>query len=237
MEKLREVGFSQVRGPAEDRTVPRLANPMRNFGHADPLRALPGGDARTGDLLKLEPGEWGEILQLKDLKDSQNVLEGSGTSGTAMCKFIKDESEPSLIMETPSFELESLEAFQPQGKEPLGLLEDSAALLAGQQMDVNLDADSSTSFLVDLHQPGPPFPQLRGDPRPRAGLGLDATPPQHLLVCKSEGAAWQPSPAEFWCQPAGLTEDQPGPGGYAVQDGLHGSGYGQRPASYVPFPG
>ncbi|XP_036441690.1 progesterone receptor [Colossoma macropomum] len=261
MEKYAEVNFAHGKSSGEDRAAACLPIAVRNFGNAGSPCALSGSNNDVlaefappaeksfgaSELLKLEPAEWRDITdKILHLKDTPDSLEGSVPSGTAMCKFIKDESEPSLIMEPPQpphragdFELAS-------AVEPLAVPEDSAALLAaaaGQQLGV----DSSTNFLVDLNLPNSAdpasFPQLRGDsrlvPAAKAMLNLDvvnAPSPQHLLMCKNEGGRWQNSPADFWSQSAVLSEEQHGQSGYSGPDALNGSGFGQRAATYCAFP-
>ncbi|XP_066541240.1 progesterone receptor [Hoplias malabaricus] len=200
------------------------------------------------NLLKLEPGEWSDLTDnILQLKDSGRALEGSAPAGTGLCTFIKDESEPSLIAEpqrcAAKFQLahgnvnvnvlEMDDAFDAARKETPALLDDSAAL--------------DTNFLENLSQESSPapFPQLRAtDLRqfpvakaPQTVEVVSAPSQQHLLMCKSEGGRWQPSPTEFWCPTAGVGEEQLGHSEYATSAPLHGSGFGQRSAAYSLFPG
>ncbi|KAL7870446.1 hypothetical protein SRHO_G00079430 [Serrasalmus rhombeus] len=272
MEKYAEVSFAHGKRSGEDRAAPCLPTAVRNFGHAESPCALSSSSNDVpaefaapvekpfgaSELLKFEPAEWSHITdKILHLKDTPDSLDGSVPSGTAVCKFIKDESEPSLITEPPQppqraadFELaSSLEniAYDADRKEPLAVLEDTAALLVaagGQQLGV----DTSTNFLVELNQPNSAepasFPQLRGDsrlvPAAKAMLNLDvvnAPSPQHALMCKNEGGRWQNSPAVFWSQSAALSEEQHGHSGYSGPDALNGAGFGQRAAAFGAFPG
>ncbi|KAI4891382.1 hypothetical protein NFI96_025939 [Prochilodus magdalenae] len=267
MAKYADPNFAHVKSTGGERVAPCLPVPVRNLGNADSPCALSGshGDIPTefvpveksfgaSELLKLEAGEWSDItdniLQFTDARDS---AEGSVPSGASMRKFIKDESEPSLIMEptqpSANFQLASsivnLEGFDSDRKEPSAVLEDSTALLVAAG-GLHAGVDSSTDFLIDLNQPNSPgpFSQLRGDsrlvPAAKAMLNLDvvnAPSPQHLLMCKSEVGRWQHSPAEFWCQSARVGEEMHGQSGYAGPDGLQGSGFGQRSTVYGGFPG
>ncbi|KAL7879023.1 hypothetical protein AOLI_G00099970 [Acnodon oligacanthus] len=268
MEKYAEVSFAQGKRSGGDRAAPCLSTAVRNFGHAASPCALPGSSNEfaapvekpfgSSELLKLEPAEWSDITdRILHLKDTPDSLEGSVPSGTAMCKFIKDESEASLIMELPQppqpphraddFELASsldnTDAYDADRKEPLAVLEETAALLvaAGGQ---HLGVDTSTNFLVELNQPSSAepasFPQLRGDsrlvPAAKAMLNLDvvnAPSPQHVLMCKNEGGRWQNAPGVFWSQAAALSEEQHGQSGYSGPD----AGLGQRAAAFGAFPG
>uniref|UniRef100_A0A8B9J6V6 Progesterone receptor n=1 Tax=Astyanax mexicanus TaxID=7994 RepID=A0A8B9J6V6_ASTMX len=203
------------------------ASSVRNFGHGGAsLAEDPDSEFASveKDLLKLEPGAWSEISEnlLHLHRDPQDCgADGSVPVPAApgMCKLIKDEREPALIMDparcTASFE-------------PVG-------------------GESGTSLLLDLARSSPPSPfqHLRSAgealvPAAKSVLNLEAVSapsPQHMLMCKSEVNRWHltPSPAEFWCPPAGLTEEPQG--AYPGLDGTHGAGFGQLSAAFGAFAG
>ncbi|XP_022535482.2 progesterone receptor [Astyanax mexicanus] len=201
------------------------ASSVRNFGHGGAsLAEDPDSEFASveKDLLKLEPGAWSEIAEnlLHLHRDPQDCgADGSVPVPAApgMCKLIKDEREPALIMDPAR----CAASFEPVGGE------------------------SGTSLLLDLARSSPPSPfqHLRSAgealvPAAKSVLNLEAVSapsPQHMLMCKSEVNRWHltPSPAEFWCPPAGLTEEPQG--AYPGLDGTHGAGFGQLSAAFGAF--
>ncbi|XP_019742879.1 progesterone receptor [Hippocampus comes] len=156
-------------------------------------------------------------------------------------KFIKDEQEASVIMEAPCPAFEELDGCSQGGrKQPhFGFGEPECARFA--PVGPRPAQEASPNFLVhanpaeQMAQQG----QARADSRggfagKGAALHLDASAPSpaHLTVYKSEVARWQvpavgPGEAQFWCQPAGVTED---PFGY---NGMHSQAVAQR--NQTPF--
>ncbi|KAK6296444.1 hypothetical protein J4Q44_G00325860 [Coregonus suidteri] len=155
-----------------------------------------------------------------------NMISTPGsTTATGVCKIIKDEKEPSLIMETPcpDFDLTAniptLETcYDSERKQQLlGFMDDSAASfppsVPGQQNQQVL-LDSSPNFLVDLNQNDQmsTVPQIRTDSRgvpfpthhSKGMLNFDVmssngqVPQQHLMIYKSEMPRWsiQTSPTQ-----------------------------------------
>ncbi|KAK1785311.1 hypothetical protein P4O66_018699 [Electrophorus voltai] len=280
--KYTDASFEKAKSSSEAQRLSCLTTSMRNFGHVDALfgannasrtdivaldNSFTTNSDRSEELLKFEPGPWTDIsdkiYQLKDTVSCES-LENSGGSAPSthgLCKFIKDENEPSLIME-PSctdFDLESnintLDAYEPARRklgEPFGVLEEATAVLpsAASQLVVT---DSSSNLLIDVNQSNAlaSITQIRAESRsvpPVPGKNvlnfeiLNAPSPQHLLMCKSEVPRWsmQPSPvdSQFWCQATSASEDQQLQTGFSSPDGFHNSGFIQRsPTAFSTFPG
>ncbi|XP_046891176.1 progesterone receptor [Hypomesus transpacificus] len=162
-------------------------------------------------------------------------------SATGVCKFIKDEEEPSLIMDTQchdfdvTADLNILDASYTERKQQIGFVEPTHFPTSATGEDVLDDA----SLLADLNQTQQfaMVPQIRSDTRGTlSGKGMmhfDTTSSsqatQHLMIHKGEIPRWSIQSTEFqlWCQSAGVAEEKH-PCGYVYPDGIHGSTLLQR---------
>ncbi|XP_052324688.1 progesterone receptor [Oncorhynchus keta] len=189
----------------------------------------------------------------------------SSTTTTGVCRIIKDEKEPSLIMETPcpDFDLTAniptLETCydSERKQQELGFLDDSAMSFPTSAPGQQTLLDCSPNFLVDLNQNEQmsTVPQVRADSRgvpfpthPGKGmLSFDVMssngqgPQQHLMIYKSEMPRWSiqtsPTHSSFWCQSSGVSEDQYPHHGYSSPDGIHTSALLQRSPTYTGYGG
>uniref|UniRef100_A0A8C8FVN6 Progesterone receptor n=1 Tax=Oncorhynchus tshawytscha TaxID=74940 RepID=A0A8C8FVN6_ONCTS len=231
-----------------------------------------------------DPVRWTEVRGIEGVKDStlpqpiptvtheslqraatNMISTPSSTTATGVCRIIKDEKEPSLIMETPcpDFDLTAniptLETcYESERKQqPLGFLDDSAASFPTSAPGQQVLLDCSPNFLVDLNQNDQmsTVPQVRADSRgvpfpthPGKGmLSFDVMssngqgPQQHLMIYKSEMPRWSiqtsPTHSSFWCQSSGVSEDQYPHHGYSSPDGIHTSALLQRSPTYSGYGG
>lgn len=168
------------------------------------------------------------------------------------CKYIKDEKEPSVIMNNPcpSFDapadLSALDTCcETQRKQPLDLSEsESDTFNAVVQRSVQ---EESPNFLIDLN-PSDTLTQLRTESRgslsakPLVSFDVNAhtSPPQHhQAMFKSEVSRWPmhttPAESQFWCQSTGVPEE---PFTHAQYEGFpHQSLIQRNPSSFSSFPG
>ncbi|XP_077421888.1 progesterone receptor [Vanacampus margaritifer] len=172
------------------------------------------------------------------LKWQHFVKDNTAQVGSSMSsKFIKDEQEASVIMEAPCPAFQALDGCSQGGrKQPhYGFGEPECARFA--PAGPRPAQEASPNFLAHIN-PAEQMPQqsqaMAG--KCAAALHLDASAPSpaHLAVYKSEVARWQVpavgpgvGEAQFWCQPAGVTED---PFGY---NGMHSQAVAQR--NHTPF--
>uniref|UniRef100_A0A8C7MMJ8 Progesterone receptor n=1 Tax=Oncorhynchus kisutch TaxID=8019 RepID=A0A8C7MMJ8_ONCKI len=231
-----------------------------------------------------DPVRWTEVRGIEGVKDStlpqpiptvtheslqraatNMISTPSSTTATGVCRIIKDEKEPSLIMETPCPHFD-LTANHPtletcydseRKQQPLGFLDDSAASFPTSAPGQQVLLDCSPNFLVDLNQNDQmsTVPQVRADSRgvpfpthPGKGmLSFDVMssngqgPQQHLMIYKSEMPRWSiqtsPTHSSFWCQSSGVSEDQYPHHGYSSPDGIHTSALLQRSPTYTGYGG
>ncbi|XP_060903041.1 progesterone receptor isoform X2 [Labrus mixtus] len=196
---------------------------------------------RSSDYLKCDSVPWGDLIHVQrtSVTTTESLPYASLPSTTAVCKFIKDEQEPSVIMGTPtpspnfdaSAEIPVLDSsFTPGTVGPRPGLE-----------------QGSPNFLIDLNQPEQlPAPgQGRSDSRcslpGKAGMQFDANTntSTQLTTFKSEVPRWQmqasPPEPQYWCQSAAFAEEPSTRGSY---DGIQSQALIQRNASpYSTFPG
>ncbi|XP_061136340.1 progesterone receptor [Syngnathus typhle] len=161
--------------------------------------------------------------------------------GSNVSKFIKDEQEASVIMETPCPAFDALDGCAQDGRKQPHFSFEEPECARFAPVGPRPAQEASPNFLVHMNpaeQMGQ-HGQAKADPRggfarKGAALHLDAgTPsPAHLAVYKSEVGRWQvpavgPGETQFWCQPAGVTQD---PFGY---NGMHSQAVAQR--NHTPF--
>ncbi|KAK2846685.1 hypothetical protein Q5P01_009684 [Channa striata] len=278
---LLEAGFVNTKLSSESQSLTCMSSAVRNLGSADAL--IHGLDSssddavfkecnmldgtlsvkhfydRSSEYLKCDGSPWGDVLKVPRTNVSAfEQLPGSSASLAATsgaCKFIKDENEPSVIMDSPcpgfdpSSEIPGLDTCcDADSKQQLGLggdLETSAFAQAAAALRPGLE--SSPNFLIDLNQsePLPVVGQVRTDSRAglsgKAVVHFDAKThaASQVTMCKNEVARWQmqTSPAEpaFWFPATGVPED---PFAHSGFDGIQNHALSQRnPSPFSAFPG
>lgn len=211
------------------------------------------------EYLKCDSVPWEDFVSVQgtNVAPSESLpgasLNLSSTPGA--CKFIKDEKEPAVIMETPcpsfdpSPEIPALDTCCQTNnrKQQLGLNDSESTGFTPAALGPRPGLEGSPNFLIDLNQPEqlPALGQVRTDSRcglsGKAVISFDAnrhTAPQ-LTMYKSEVPRWQmqTSPAEpqYWVQSAGLTE---GPFTQSGYDGIQSQPLSQRnPSPFSAFLG
>ncbi|XP_017271946.1 progesterone receptor [Kryptolebias marmoratus] len=260
--ELMDAGYSRSASkPAvESRSLSCLPS-SRNFGNAGALihGLNPSGDCavfkdcnildaslaakhfydRNSEYVKNDHVQWEDFVKVQRTSAAMSdsvpsaSLSLSSTSG-ASCKFIKDEKEPSVIMDAPCprFEPALDTCCDADTKPHLALGEGESGGFSAPR--AGLEAQGSPNFLIDLNPPEQLVSPVRADSRcalsAKAGISFDGGT-QHAL------ARWQmhTSPAEpqFWS--AGVTEDAFPASSY---DGIQNQNPSQRnPSPFSAFPG
>ncbi|XP_068507323.1 progesterone receptor [Syngnathus scovelli] len=237
------IDFNDMKLPDDDGYAAAAVPPSQGDGSVfrDCANLL---DAPPPDEQQQPPPQQGETPYERGnefLKWQHYVKDNVEQVGSNVSKFIKDEQEASVIMETPCPAFDALDGCAQDGrKQPhFGFEEPECARFA--PVGPRPAQEASPNFLVHMNpaeqigQHG----QAKADPRggfarKGAALHLDAGAPSpaHLAVYKSEVGRWQvpavgPGEAQFWCQSAGVTED---PFGY---NGMHSQAVAQR--NHTPF--
>ncbi|KAM6933031.1 progesterone receptor [Xenentodon cancila] len=207
---------------------------------------------RNSEYLKSENVQWDDFVKVqRTVGATSESLPGASlslSSTTAPCKLIKDEKEPSVIMDNPgssfdpSSEISTLDICCDTDRK-LGLGESESASFPPASAVPRPGMEGSPNFLIDLNQSEPLVNPARTDSRcsmaGKALISFDANtqPTAQQAMYKTEASRWQISPAEpqFWCQSAGGSEDPFTPGGY---DGIQNQNLSQRnPSPFSTFPG
>lgn len=201
---------------------------------------------RNSEYLKNDHVQWEEFVKVQRtsaaMSDSlPGVSLGQSSTSGVPCKFIKNEKEPSVIMDAPctrfepSPEIPALDTCcdadgkQPHEGEPSGF----SAPRPG------LEAHGSPNFLIDLNPSEQLVGQVRADSRSalssKAGIGFDGG--THSPAAQHAVARWQlhasPGDPQFWS--AGVAEDAFPAGSY---DGIQNQNPSQRnPSPFSAFPG
>ncbi len=273
---LTEAGYSNTKLSNESQTLTIMPSSVRNFGNAGTVihgqnssgdgtvfncNILDGSLSakhfydRGGDFQKCDSVLWEDFVSLQGANVASSAsLPGASlslSSTTGACKFIKDEEEPSVIMEPPyhnfdpSSDIPALDTCRDaERKQQLGLSDGestSVTPVSGPRSGL----EGSPNFLIDLNQSEqlPVLNQVRTDSRcglsGKAVIHFDAN--RHVapqLMYKNEVQRWQMQTSaepQHWCQSAGLTEDPFTHGGY---DGIQSQALSQRNASsFSAFPG
>lgn len=265
---LIEAGFSRsgAKLSADSRSPGGLSS-VRNFGNSGALihGLSSGGDCavfkdcnvldaskqfyeRNSEFLKSENAPWEDFVKVQRAAagGASETLLGSSS---AACKLIKDEKEPSVIMDTPcssfdpSPEISALDiCCDGDRKQHLALGEGEQAGFGAATAVVRPGLDGSPNFLIDLNRSDQLLSPARTDSRcalqvGKAAVSFDSNAQQ--VMFKTEGARWQmqSSPAEpqFWCQSAGTNEETFTASSY---DGIQNQSLTQRnPSPFSGFPG
>ncbi|KAI4814966.1 hypothetical protein KUCAC02_005140 [Chaenocephalus aceratus] len=208
---------------------------------------------RSSDYLKCDTVQWD--VQRTHVATTE-TLPGANVSfstSTGAFKFIKDEKEPSVIMNSPipnfdtSPEIPDLDTCcDADGKQQLRLSDGESASFSPAAARTRLEG--SPNFLMDLNQPDqlPALIQVRADSRcgvsGKAVGNFDAithAAQQPLIMCKSEVPHWQMQPSapetQYWCQSVGMNDDQFTQNGY---EGIQNQAMIRRnPSPYSAYPG
>lgn len=274
---LIEAGYSNTKLPKEPQSLPCMSSSVRNFGNVGSLirglttssgavfkdyTILDGSLAakpfydRSSEYQKCDSVPWEDFVNVqRTIVSPSESLPGASlslSSTSAACKFIKDEEEPSVIMDTPCPNFDPLSEIpaldtssEADRKQQLGLSEGESTRCAPAGPRPGLEG--SPDFLMDLNQTEqlPALSQARFDSR--CGLsgkalinfGANAYTAPQLTMYKNEVPRWpmQTSAAEsqYWCQSAGGTEDPFTHSGY---DGIQHQALSQRnPSPFSAFPG
>lgn len=199
-----------------------------------------------------------KVYRAKDYTTNAAASEGlqgkTPTSTTGVCKFIKDEEEPSLIMDAPftdfdvTADLPTLNACFIERKNKLEYVKELAHFPSSATGEA---LDGASNLLADLNQTDQfsIVPQIRSDSRATLGgkgmVNFDMTrstePPQHLMIYSNEIPRWSiqtsSTESQFWCQSAGVAEQRYTPG-YTSPDGIHGTALLQRsPTTFSAYAG
>uniref|UniRef100_G3PER2 Progesterone receptor n=1 Tax=Gasterosteus aculeatus aculeatus TaxID=481459 RepID=G3PER2_GASAC len=255
---LIEASFINAKLSNESQPLTCMSSTARHFGNVGPLFhgvSTSGGDGPAfkdfamqdappgvkqfydrgggGEYLKCDGVPWEDFARVRRMNaatsESLPSASLSLSSSIAAFKFIKDEKEPSVIMESPCPSFDPSSGFAPGAVGPRAGLE------------------GSPNFLVDPNQSEqlPALGQVRTNSRSGSSgkavmnFEADANMGQQLTVYKGEVPRWpaQTAPAEpqYWCQSAGVTEDLFTHGGY---DGIQNQAMTHRnPAPFSAFPG
>ncbi|KAL2096683.1 hypothetical protein ACEWY4_008831 [Coilia grayii] len=227
---------------------------LKDFTTADKMFSSKSYNEGTDDYVKSSHSPWipNKLFQTKQSPESSQSSSASTASQGEMCKFIKDEKEPSLIMDPCGSDFDATSnvpvmnsCFNNGKKAQFDFMVDVPSFPsynAGQQVVLS----SSPTIFVDLNQSTTrqPFSDIRGD----SGKGManydminTQSSQQHLFVCKSEMPRWplQQSSADgqVWCQSVEVTDEQHHPVAYPSPDSFN-AGYLQRsPHTFNTFSG
>uniref|UniRef100_H2U8X4 Progesterone receptor n=1 Tax=Takifugu rubripes TaxID=31033 RepID=H2U8X4_TAKRU len=186
---------------------------------------------RNSEFLKCDNVAWEDLINIQETNGSSSeTLPGTSLrmpSKTGACKFIKDERDASVLMDSacpnfePSPDIPALDTCcDTDKKQQLGLSgAESTSFPAVSPAPPRPGLDGLPNFLVDLNQPeqlraaGQKKAESRCDYPGKAAASFDTNRPSvaHLSMYNGDVTRWtnQTSLAEpqYWCQPAGLTED------------------------------
>lgn len=270
-------GYSNTKLSTESQSLTCMSASVRNFGNVGALvhGLNPSGDGeafkdcnmldgslvakhfydRGSEYLKCDSVPWDDLvgnIQGTNVAPSES-FPGAAlglASTTGACKFIKDEKEPSVIMDTPypsfdpSSEIPALDTCCDNNRKQQGLSDGEQTSFTPTTTGPRPALEGSPHFLIDLNQsePLPALSQVRADSRcgasGKVAVNFDANrhSATQMSLYKSEVSRWQmqTSPAEpqYWCQSAGATEDLFTHSGY---DGIQSQT--RNPSPFSAFPG
>lgn len=273
-----EAGYSRsnTKLPNDSRSLTCMSSSVRNFGNAgtqlhslnsssdgaafkdcnilDPSLAGKQFYDRSNDYLKCDSVPWENFVKVQrtNVATSESLpgADLSLSTTTGACKFIKDEREPSVIMDThcpnfdPSSEISALDTCCDADRKTQLRLGDGEST-SFTPMVPRPGLEGSPNFLIDLNQSEQLGTPLRTDSRcglsgkPVINFDSNTQANTQLTMYKAEVPRWQmqPSPAEpqYWCQSVGVTEDPFTSSGY---DGIQNQPLSQRnPSPFSAFPG
>jgi len=209
---------------------------------------------RNSEYLKNDNVPWEDYVKVRrtNVATSESGASSSLSSTSAACKFIKDEKEPSVIMDTPcpsfnpSPEISALEpCCNTDSKQHLGLGEGESTSFPQIIAVPRPGLEGSPNYAMDLNQSEQLVNPVRTDSRcalsGKALINFDANTQSaaQQTMFKIEASRWQmqTSPAEpqFWCQSTGVTQE---PFTASNYDGIQNQTLSQRnPTQFSGFPG
>uniref|UniRef100_A0A3Q1H354 Progesterone receptor n=1 Tax=Acanthochromis polyacanthus TaxID=80966 RepID=A0A3Q1H354_9TELE len=210
---------------------------------------------RGSDFFKSDGVQWEDLVKVQRtaVATSESLpgasLSLSSTSGA--CKFIKDEKEASVIMDTPcpnfdpSPEISALDTCGTDRKQQLGLSEVESTSFTPATGVPRSGLEGSSNFFIDLNQSDQLGNPIRTDSRCALpgktvnNFDGSAQTSGQVAMYRSEVARWQmqTSPAEpqYWCQSVAVAGDPFAPSSYDV---IQNQGLSQRnPSPFSAFPG
>lgn len=267
-----EMGCSQEKFSNEAQTLNSMSSTVRNFGNIGTLCHGPvsSNDSaiykdfsttdnslaakhyyhRVDEYLKSDV-PWTDV-NVKAQREKEATVESlqcasaalSSTTGT--CKFIKDEKEPSMIMDTPcpNFNLSSEiptggTCYDTERKHQRCFGDESASF--PPIATVPQRSESCSPHLVNMNQPDQlATAQVRTDSRcglaSKGMLNFDAHAPQQVMIYKNEIPRWSiltsPAESQFWCQSTGVPED---PYPHPAYEGIQSSLLQRNSTPYTAF--
>lgn len=209
---------------------------------------------RNRDYLKCDGVPWEDFVKLQrtNVAASESLPGASLPSTSGACKFIKDEKEPSVIMNIPCYnfdpssEISALDTCtDTDRKQHFGLSECESTSFASAAVVSRPGLEVSPNFLMDLNQSDQLVNPVRADSR--CGLSGKATTSfdpnaqtaGQLPIYKTGVPRWQmqapPGETQYWGQSAGVNEDLFRTSGY---NGMQNQTLPQRnPSAFSTFPG
>ncbi|XP_047449356.1 progesterone receptor [Mugil cephalus] len=209
---------------------------------------------RNNDFLKCDSVSWENFVKVQRMNvaatESLPGADLSLSTSTGACKFIKDESEPSVIMDNPcpnfdsSSEMSALDTCCDADRKTQLQIGDGEST-SFTPVVPRPGLEGSPNFLIDLNQSEQLGNPARTDSRcglsGKAVINFDSNAQANtqLAMYKAEVPRWQmqTSPAEpqYWCQSVGVTEDPFTSSGF---DGIQNQTLSQRNSSpFSAFPG
>ncbi|XP_040903121.1 progesterone receptor isoform X2 [Toxotes jaculatrix] len=277
---LIEAGYSNTKLSNESQSQTCMSSSVRNFGNAGTLihgvhssgdgavfkecNILDGSLAtkhfydRGSEYLKCDSVPWEDLVKIQRTNvATSESLPGASVSlstTTGACKFIKNENEPSVIMDTPcpnfdpSSEIPALDTCcDTDRKQQMGLSDGESTSFRSATAAPRPGLEGSPNFLIDLNQSEqlPALTQMRTDSRcglsGKSVLNFDANAQatSQQAMFKNEVPRWQmqtsPADPQYWCQSTGVTEDPFTHSGYDV---IQNQTLSQRnPSPFSAFPG
>ncbi|GAA6232765.1 progesterone receptor isoform X1 [Lates japonicus] len=273
---LIEAGFSKTKLSDDSQSLTCMSSSVRNFGHTGTLihGMHPSGDGsvfkdcnildgplatkhfydRSNEYLKCDSVPWEDFVKVQrtNVATSESLPGASVSlsSTTGACKFIKDEKQPSVIMDTPcpNFDPSALDTCcDTERKQQLGLGDGESTSFRAATASTRPGLEGSPNFLIDLNQPEqlPALSQVRTDSRcslsGKAVINFDAHThaASQQTMYKNEIPRWQMQTSlaepQYWCQSAGVTEDPFAHSGYEV---IQNQALSQRnPSPFSAYPG
>lgn len=238
---LTEGAYNSMKFSNEAKNLTTMLSSVRNFGNSGTMiqslsssgegavfkdyTVLDGSLAtkhyydRSSELLKCDPSVfWEDFVKVQRTDVAQpeaGPAPGSLTSTIGACKFIKDEKEPTVIMDAPcpnfdqSPEMSTMDNCcdtyrrqQQQPQEPSGHGEGALTSFRPVTAAARSAMEGSPNFLLDLNQSEqlPVLSQARSDSR----CGSTGTMYRNEVTPRWQASLPEPN---YWGQSTGLTED------------------------------
>ncbi|XP_072248076.1 progesterone receptor [Leuresthes tenuis] len=206
------------------------------------------------EYLKNDNVPWEDYVKVRrtNVATSESGASSSLSSTSAACKFIKDEKEPSVIMDTPcssfnpSPEISALgTCCNTDSKQHLGLGEGESTSFPQIIAVPRPGLEGSPNYAMDLNQSEQLVNPVMTDSRcalsGKTLINFDANTQSagQQTMFKIEASRWQmqtsPTEPQFWCQSTGVTQE---PFTASNYDGIQNQTLSQRnPSQFSGFPG